>query len=109
MPLDHEIEFSIDLPPCTALISKAPYRMALIELKELKEQLVELLDKGFICPSASPWGAPILFVKINDGSMRLCIDYHELNRVTIKNECPLPCFDDLFDQLQGAQVFFFFF
>ena len=109
MPLDHEIEFSIDLPPCTALISKAPYRMALIELKELKEQLVELLDKGFICPSASPWGAPVLFVKKKDGSMRLCIDYHELNRVTIKNECPLPCIDDLFDQLQGAQVFFFFF
>ena len=67
--------------------------------------MVELLDKGFIRPSASPWGAPILFVKKKDGSMRLCIDYHELNRVTIKNKYPLPRIDDLFDQLQGAQVF----
>ena len=105
MPLNREIEFSIDLLPSTAPISKAPYRMALTELKELKEQLVELLDKGFIRPSASPWGAPVLFVKKNDGSMRLCINYRELNRVTIKNKYPLPRIDDLFDQLQGAQVF----
>ena len=76
--------------------------MAPTELKELKEQLVELLDKGFICPSASPWGAPILFVKKKDGSMRLCIDYRELNRVTIKNKYLLPRIDDLFAQLQGA-------
>ena len=105
LPPDCVIEFSIDLLPGTAPISKAPYRMAPIELKEIKEQLVELLDKGFICPSASPWGAPVLFVKKKDGSMRLCIDYHELNRVTINNKYPLPHIDDLFDQLQGAQVF----
>ena len=105
MPLNREIEFSIDLLPSTTPISKAPYRMAPTRLKELKEQLVELLDKGFICPSALPWGAPILFVKKNGGSLRLCIDYRELNRVTIKNKYPLPHIDDLFDQLQGAQVF----
>uniref|UniRef100_A0A2N9GWU7 RNA-directed DNA polymerase n=1 Tax=Fagus sylvatica TaxID=28930 RepID=A0A2N9GWU7_FAGSY len=94
-----------EFPGCTAPISKAPYRMAPAELKELKGQLEELLDKGFIRPSASPWGAPVLFVKKKDGSMRLCIDYRELNRVTIKNKYPLPRIDDLFDQLQGAQVF----
>jgi hypothetical protein len=105
LPPDREVEFSIDLVPGTAPISKAPYRMALAELKELKGQLEELLDKGFIRPSASPWGAPVLFVKKKDGSMRLCIDYRELNRVTIKNKYPLPRIDDLFDQLQGAQVF----
>jgi hypothetical protein len=105
LPPDREVEFSIDLVPGTTPISKAPYRMAPAELKELKGKLEELLDKGFICPSASPWGAPILFVKKKDGSMRLCIDYHELNRVTIKNKYPLPRIDDLFDQLQGAQVF----
>jgi hypothetical protein len=79
--------------------------MAPVELRELKEQLQDLLDKGFIRPSASPWGAPVLFVKKNDGSMRLCIDYREINKVTIKNKYPLPRIDDLFDQLQGAQVF----
>ena len=102
LPPDHEIEFSIDLLPGTAPISKAPYRMAPTELKEFKEQLVELLDKGFICPTASPWGTPILFVQKKDGSMSLCINYCELNRVTIKNKYLLPCIDDLFDQLQGA-------
>jgi hypothetical protein len=86
-------------------ISKAPYRMALSKLKELKEQFQELLDKGFICPSISPWGASVLFVKKNDGSMRMCINYLELNKVTIKNRYPLPRIDDLLDQLQGAQVF----
>ena len=79
--------------------------MAPIELKELKEQLQDLLDKGFIRPSASPWGAPVLFVKKKDGSMRLCIDYRELNKVTIRNKYPLPRIDDSFNQLQGAQVF----
>ena len=79
--------------------------MSPTKLKELKEQLVELLDKGFINPSTSLGGALVLFVKKKDGSMRLCIDYHELNRVTIKNKYPLPRIDDLFDQLQGAQVF----
>ncbi|KAL4030283.1 hypothetical protein IC575_008519 [Cucumis melo] len=79
--------------------------MALAELKELKVQLQELLDKGFIRPSVSPWGTPVLFVKKKDGSMRLCIDYRELNKVTVKNRYPLPRIDDLFDQLQGATVF----
>ena len=82
-----------------------PYRMAPAELSELKEQLHELLDKGFIRPSTSPWGAPVLFVKKKDGSLRLCIDYRQLNKVTIKNKYPLPRIDDLFDQLQGAQYF----
>jgi hypothetical protein len=83
LPPDREIEFTIDLLPGTGLISKAPYRMAPLELKELKEQLQELLDKGFIRQSVSPWGAPVLFVKKKDGSMRLCIDYRELNKVTV--------------------------
>ncbi|KAL0561652.1 hypothetical protein IC582_002092 [Cucumis melo] len=100
-----EVEFAIELEPGTVPISRAPYRMAPAELKELKVQLQELLDKGFIRPSVSPWGAPILFVKKKDGSMRLCIDYRELNKVTVKNRYPLPRIDDLFDQLQGATVF----
>ena len=79
-----------------------PYRMAPAELKELKEQLQELLDKGFIRPSISPWGAPVLFVKKKDGKLRLCIDYRELNKATIKNKYPFPRIDDLFDQLQGT-------
>ncbi|KAA0035151.1 ty3-gypsy retrotransposon protein [Cucumis melo var. makuwa] len=100
-----EIDFAIELEPGTAPISRAPYIMAPVELKELKVQLQELLDKGFIRPSVSPWGATVLFVKKKDGSMRLCIDYRELNKVTIKNRYPLPKIDDLFDQLQGATVF----
>ena len=91
--------------PIISPISKAPYHMAPTELKELKEQLQELLDKGFIRPSASPWGAPVLFVKKKDRIMGLCIDYRELNRVTVRNKYPLPRIDDLFDQLQGARVF----
>ncbi|KAK6158149.1 hypothetical protein DH2020_005463 [Rehmannia glutinosa] len=79
--------------------------MAPIELQELKKQLQELLDKGYIRPSVSPWGAPVLFVKKKDGTLRLCIDYRQLNRVTVKNKYPLPRIDDLFDQLQGARVF----
>ena len=106
LPPDREIEFSIDLQPGTAPISQAPYRMAPAELKELKVQLQDLLDKGYIRPSVSPWGAPVLFVKKKDGTMRLCIDYRQLNKVTIRNKYPLPRIDDLFDQLQGARVFF---
>jgi len=99
------IDFIIDLVPGTAPISKALYRMAPIEMKELKTQLEELLDKGYIRPSYSPWGAPVLFIKKKDGSLRLCIDYRELNKVTIKNRYPLPRIDDLFDQLKGATIF----
>ncbi|KAL4032651.1 hypothetical protein IC575_005732 [Cucumis melo] len=105
LPPHREVEFAIDLEPGTVPISRAPYRMAPAELKELKVQLQELLDKGFIRPSVSPWGAPVLFIKKKDGSMRLCIDYRELNKVTVKNKYPLPRIDDLFDQLQGATVF----
>jgi len=105
LPPDREVEFSIDLMPGTQPIHKAPYRMAPTELRELKEQLQELLDRGFIRPSVSPWGAPVLFVKKKDGSMRMCIDYRELNRVTVKNRYPLPRIDDLFDQLKGASVY----
>ncbi|KAA0067305.1 ty3-gypsy retrotransposon protein [Cucumis melo var. makuwa] len=100
-----EVDFAIELEPGTAPISRAPHRMASAELKELKVQLQELLDKGFIRPSGSPWGAPVLFVKKKDGSMCLCIDYRELNNVTVKNHYPLPRINDLFDQLKGATVF----
>ncbi|XP_077223035.1 uncharacterized protein LOC143856655 [Tasmannia lanceolata] len=102
LPPHRELDFTIALEPGTLPISKAPYRMAPAELKELKEQLSELLEKGFIRPSSSPWGAPVLFVKKKDGSLRLCIDYRQLNKVTVKNRYPLPRIDDLFDQLQGA-------
>ena len=105
LPLDREIEFKIELLPGTAPISKAPYRMASAESKELKQQLQELLDKKFIRPSYLPWGAPVLFVKKKDGSMRMCINYQEFNKVIIKNKYPLPRIDDLFDQLKGATVF----
>ena len=105
LPPDREVGFTIDLVPRTTPISKAPYKMAPIELKELKVQLQELLDKGFIRPSVLPWGALVLFVKKKDGSMRLCIDYRELNKVTIRNKYPLPRINDLFDQLRGACVF----
>ena len=105
LPPDGEIEFYIDVVPGTDPISMPPYRMAPAELKELNEQLKELLDKGFIRPSSSPWGAPVLFMK-KDGSLRLCIDYRQLNKVTIKNKYPLPRIDNLFDQLQGARCFF---
>jgi hypothetical protein len=105
LPPDREIEFFIDLVPGTQPIHKAPYRLAPTELRELKEQLQELLDRGFIRPSVSPWGALVLFVKKKDGFMRMCIDYREVDRVTIKNKYPLPRIDDLFDQLKGASVF----
>ena len=105
MPSNREDEFSIDLVPGTSPISMALYRMALAELKELKFQLQELVDKGFNRPSVSPRGAPVLFVKKKNGTFRLCIDYRQLNKVTVHNKYPLPCIDDLFDQLQGAKVF----
>lgn len=105
LPPDRQIEFAIDLAAGTEPVSKAPYRMAPTEMKELAIQLQELLEKGVIRPSVSPWGAPVLFVKKKDGSMRLCIDYRELNKLTIKNRYPLPRIDDLFDQLKGATCF----
>src|SRR3954470_16380134 len=105
LPPEREAEFSIDLVPGTAPVSITPYRMSPIELRELKRQLEELLAKHFIQPSVSPWGAPVLLVKKKDGSMRLCIDYRQLNKVTIKNKYPLPRIDDLLDQLKGASVF----
>jgi hypothetical protein len=105
MPPDRDIEFAIELQPGTAPISKRPYRMPPAELAELKKQLQELLDKGFIRPSTSPWGCPALFVKKKDESLRLCVDYRPLNVITIKNKYPLPRIDVLFDQLVGARVF----
>ncbi|KAJ9563654.1 hypothetical protein OSB04_008814 [Centaurea solstitialis] len=105
VPPERQVEFRIDLVPGAAPIAKALYRLAPPEMQELSKQLKELLDKGFIRPSTSPWGAPILFVKKKDGSMRMCIDYRELNKLTVKNKYPLPRIDDLFDQLQGAVWF----
>jgi hypothetical protein len=105
MPPHREIEFVIDLAPGTAPIAKRPYRMAATELAELKKQLKELEQKGYIKSSSSPWGAPVLFVKKKDGSMRLCVDYRALNEVTVKNKYPLPRINDLFDQLKGAKYF----
>jgi hypothetical protein len=105
MPPDRNIELAIKLQSGTAPISKRPYRMPPAELAELKKQLQELLNKGFIRPSTSPWGCPALFVKKKDESLRLCIDYRPLNAVTIKNKYPLPRIDLLFDQLVRAKVF----
>jgi hypothetical protein len=105
MPPDRDVEFVIELQPGTAPISKRPYHMPPKELVELKTQLQELLDKGYIRPSSSPWGCPSLFVKKKDGSLRLCVDYRPLNAVTIKNKYPLPRIDVLFNQLAGAKVF----
>ncbi|WVZ48709.1 hypothetical protein U9M48_000128 [Paspalum notatum var. saurae] len=106
LPPDRDVEFAIELVPGTAPVSRRPYRMAPDELKELKVQLQEQLDKGFIRPSSSPWGCPALFVEKKDqGGKRLCVDYRPLNAVTIKNKYPLPHIDILFDQLAGAKVF----
>jgi hypothetical protein len=105
MPPDRDIKFIIELQPGTAPISKRSYRMPPNELVELKIQLQDLLDKGFIRPSASPWGCPALFVKKKDNSLRLCVDYRPLNAVTTKNKYPLPRIDILFDQLARAKVF----
>ncbi|GKF38321.1 hypothetical protein Tco_0118382 [Tanacetum coccineum] len=99
LPLVRPVEFQIDLIPGAALVARAPYRLAPSKMKELSEQLQELFDKGFIRPSSSPWGAPVLFVKKKDRSFRMCIDYSELNKMTVKNRYPLPRIDDLFDQL----------
>jgi hypothetical protein len=105
MPPDREVEFVIDLLPRNAPISKRPYRMSVEEIKELKKQLTELQGLGYIRPSSSPWGAPVLFVQKKGGSQRMCVDYRSLNDVTIKNKYPLPRIEDLFDQMRGARVF----
>nr|GEZ78337.1 retrotransposon protein, putative, Ty3-gypsy subclass [Tanacetum cinerariifolium] len=105
LPPLRQVEFKIELVPGAAPMARAPYRLAPLETKELAKQLQELSDKGFIRPSSSPWGAPVLFVKKKDGSFRMCIDYRELNKLIIKNRYPLPRIDDLFDQLQGSSVY----
>ncbi|GKC33293.1 putative reverse transcriptase domain-containing protein [Tanacetum coccineum] len=105
LPPQRQVEFRIDLVPGATPIAKSPYRLAPSEMQELSGQLQELQDKGFIRPSHSPWGAPVLFVKKKDGSLRMCIDYRELNKLTVKNRYPLPRIDDLFDQLQGSRFF----
>ncbi|GKB10829.1 putative nucleotidyltransferase, ribonuclease H [Tanacetum coccineum] len=105
LPPTRQVEFHIELIPGAAPVARAPYRLAPAEMKELAEQLKELSDKGFIRPSSSPWGAPILFVKKKDGSFRMCIDYRELNKLTVKNRYPLPRINDLFDQLQGSSIY----
>jgi hypothetical protein len=105
MPPYRDIEFVIELKHGTPPIYKAPYRMATPELAELKEHIKELLEKGFICPSLSPWGAPVIFVLKKDGTQRLCVGYRALNEVTVKNKYTLPRIDDMFDQLCGVCVF----
>nr|GEY15462.1 putative reverse transcriptase domain-containing protein [Tanacetum cinerariifolium] len=105
LPPARPVEFQIDLIPGAAPVARAPYRLAPTEMKELSEQLQELSDNGFIRPSSSPWGAPVLFVNKNDGSFRICIDYRELNKLMVKNRYPLPRIDDLFDQLQGSSIY----
>ncbi|WVZ84311.1 hypothetical protein U9M48_031358 [Paspalum notatum var. saurae] len=105
MPPDRDVEFLIELLPGTAPIAKRQYRVAPKEQELIKENIDELLGKGFIWPSSSPWAFPVLFVDKKDGSRRMCVDYRALNDVTIKNKYPLPRIDDLFDQLQGACVF----
>nr|GFA52782.1 putative reverse transcriptase domain-containing protein [Tanacetum cinerariifolium] len=105
LPPVREIEFRIDLIPGALQVIKSPYRLAPSEMSELSSQLKELQEKAFIRPSHSPWGAPVLFIKKKDGTMRMCIDYRELNKLTIKNRYPLPRIDDLFHQLQSACCF----
>ncbi|GJU31405.1 putative nucleotidyltransferase, ribonuclease H [Tanacetum coccineum] len=105
LPPPRQVEFRIDLVPGAAPVARAPYRLAPSEMRELSVQLQELLEKGFIRPSSSPWGTPVLFVKKKDGSFRMCIDYRELNKLIVKNRYPLPRIDNLFDQLQGSSVY----
>jgi hypothetical protein len=105
LPLERDVEFVIELKPDTAPVSRRSYRIPLNELAELKTQLQDLLEKGFIRPSLSPWGCPAIFVKKKDQTLRMCVDYRPLNEVTIKNKYPLPRIDILFDQLTGARIF----
>ncbi|GKA57266.1 putative reverse transcriptase domain-containing protein [Tanacetum coccineum] len=105
LPPIHQVEFQIDLIPGATPVARAPYKLAPSEMQELSNQLQELADRCFIRLSTSPWGAPVLFVKKKDGYFRMCIDYRELNKLTVKNRYPLPMIDDLFDQLQGSSVY----
>jgi hypothetical protein len=104
-PPRRDMDFSIELAPGAVPVSRTPYQMRTPELVEIKLQLKEMMDKGYVQPSMSPWGAPVLFVKKKDGTLRLCIDYRKLNKVTIKNKYPLPRIDELFNQLGGASIF----
>ena len=105
LPPKRDIDFIIELVLGVAPVSKTPYRMSTLEMLELKMQLQELLEKKYIRPGVSPWGAPVLFVKKKDGTLQLCIDYRQLNKATTKNKYPSPRIDDLFDQMRGAKVF----
>ncbi|GKB27472.1 putative reverse transcriptase domain-containing protein [Tanacetum coccineum] len=105
LPPPRQVEFRIELVPGATPVARTPYRLAPSELKELLDQLKELSEKGFIRPSSSPWGAPVLFVKKKDESFHMCIDYRKLNKLTVKNRYPLPRIDDLFDHLQGSSVY----
>ena len=105
MPLDRDIEFLIELLPGTGPISKRPYRMPANDLEEIKKQIKELLEKGHIQRSSSPWGAPVLLVEKKDKSLSMVVDYRVLNEVAIKNKYPLPMINDLFDQLQELRCF----
>ncbi|GJU38741.1 putative reverse transcriptase domain-containing protein [Tanacetum coccineum] len=105
LPPPRQVEFKIDLVPEAAPVARAPYRLAPFEMRELSKKLQELLEKEFIRPSSSSWGASVLFVKKKDGSFQMCIDYRELNKLTVKNRYPLPRINDLFDQLQGSSVY----
>jgi hypothetical protein len=105
LPPNRDIDFSIDLVPCYALVFNTPYRIGTLKLKELEMQLEEVLKKWYICPIVSPWGVSVLFVKNEYGTLRLCIDFKQLNKVTIKKKYPLPRIDDLFDQLKGGIIF----
>ncbi|GJW99663.1 putative reverse transcriptase domain-containing protein [Tanacetum coccineum] len=105
LPLVRQVEFQIELIPGAALVARTPYRLASSEMQELSDQLQEFADRGFIRPSTSPWGAPVLFVKKKGKSFRMCIDYQELNKLTVKNRYTLPMIDYLFDQLQGSSTY----
>ena len=105
LPPQRDVDFGIELHPGTSTISMTPHRMAPVELQELRVQLQGLLDKGFMKPSTSPWGAPVLFAKKKGKTLRLCVDYRQWNRVMIQNRYLLPRIDDLFDQLRGARVY----
>jgi len=105
LPPKRDIDFTIELVPREASVSRVPYRMSTPKLIELKMQLQDLLDKNYISPNVSPYGAPILFVKKKDGTLRMYMDYRQLNKLTIKNKYPLPRIDELFDQVKGATIF----